>query len=131
MIQLRPIAFWGVCVCMVWGFLAVSGASGPKPRQLSEFDPQVKKLLAAMTLDEKIGQMTQPDQQYLQSLEDINKYHLGSLLSGGDSDPKSGNDLKSWTDMVDRYQAEALKSRLRIPLLYGVDAVHGHNNVLG
>ncbi len=84
-----------------------------------------------MTIDEKIGQMTQPDQMYLANLDDIDKYHLGSLLSGGDSDPKSGNDLKSWTDMYDRYQQRALKTRLRIPLVYGVDALHGHNNVIG
>src|SRR5207248_8132970 len=58
-------------------------------------------------------------------------YHLGSVLSGGDSDPKNGNTLQDWTEMYDRYQSEALKSRLGIPLLYGVDAVHGHNNVLG
>jgi beta-glucosidase len=90
-----------------------------------------QKLLAGMSLDEKIGQMTQPDQMFLKSLDDIDTYHLGSLLSGGDSDPKSGNDLGSWTDLYDNYQSRALKSRLRIPLLYGVDAVHGHNNVLG
>jgi len=98
---------------------------------LSSFDSQARALLAKMTLYEKIGQMTQPDQQYLKSLDDIEKYHLGSLLSGGDSDPKSGNSLSSWTDLYDGYQARALKTRLRIPLLYGVDAVHGHNNVLG
>src|SRR5713226_7248872 len=90
-----------------------------------------QKLLAGMSLDEKIGQMTQPDQMFLKSLDDIDTYHLGSLLSGGDSDPKSGNDLGSWTDLYDTYQSRALKTRLRIPLLYGIDAVHGHNNVLG
>jgi beta-glucosidase len=90
-----------------------------------------QKLLAGMSLDEKIGQMTQPDQMFLKSLDDIDTYHLGSLLSGGDSDPKSGNDLGSWTDLYDNYQSRTLKTRLRIPLLYGVDAVHGHNNVLG
>ncbi len=84
-----------------------------------------------MTTAEKIGQMTQPDQMFLKSLDDIDEYHLGSLLSGGDSDPKSGNDLGSWTDLYDHYQSRASKTRLRIPLLYGIDAVHGHNNVLG
>jgi beta-glucosidase len=84
-----------------------------------------------MTLDEKIGQMTQADQMFLKDPSDIQKYYLGSILDGGDSDPKAGNTLADWTDMVDRYQSEALKTRLAIPLLYGVDAVHGHNNVLG
>jgi beta-glucosidase len=108
-----------------------SAATAPGQGLLTRHDPQVRKLLGQMTLDEKIGQMTQPDQMYLKSLDDIEKYHLGSLLSGGDSDPKTGNDLNSWTDMYDRYQQRALKTRLRIPLLYGVDALHGHNNVIG
>lgn len=102
-----------------------------RPASLARFDPQVRKLMSRMTLDEKIGQMTQADQSFLRSIDDIEKYALGSLLSGGDSDPKTGNDLRSWTDLYDGYQSRALKTRLRIPLLYGVDAVHGHNNVLG
>ena len=53
------------------------------------------------------------------------------MLSGGNSDPKEGNSLKAWTDLYDRIQARTQKTRLRIPILYGVDAVHGHNNVLG
>ena len=105
--------------------------SAPETPRLSSFDPEVRRLLATLTLEEKVGQMTQPDQMFLESLDDIETYHLGSLLSGGDSDPKSGNDLQSWTDLYDRYQSRALETRPRIPLLYGVDAVHGHNNVIG
>ncbi|MGA2597476.1 MAG: glycoside hydrolase family 3 protein [Bryobacteraceae bacterium] len=108
-----------------------ASAAARKPRKLSDFDPQVRQLLAQLSLDQKIGQMTQPDQTFLQSLDDIEKYHLGSLLSGGDSDPKSGNDLNSWTDLYDGYQSRALKMTPRIPLLYGIDAVHGNNNVIG
>ena len=100
-------------------------------RRLSSFDPQVLKLLATMTLDEKLGQMAQPDQQFLKTPDDIKNYSLGSLLSGGDSDPKAGNGLTAWTDLCDGYQKIALTTRLRIPLLYGIDAVHGHNNVIG
>jgi beta-glucosidase len=106
-------------------------AAAPKVHHFSKFDRQARELLARMTLEEKIGQMTQPDQMFLKTPDDIENYHLGSLLSGGDSDPKAGNDLGSWTDLYDGYQARALKTRLRIPLLYGVDAVHGHNNVIG
>ncbi len=84
-----------------------------------------------MTLDEKIGQMAQPDQDFLKSAEDVKNYALGSLLSGGDSDPKAGNGLAAWTDLIDSYQKAALGARLRIPLLYGIDALHGHNNVIG
>jgi beta-glucosidase len=103
----------------------------PEGPRLSSFDPEVRKLLSTLTLEEKVGQMTQPDQMFLESLDHIETYHLGSLLSGGDSDPKSGNDLNSWTDLYDRYQSRAQKVQPRIPLLYGIDAVHGHNNVIG
>jgi beta-glucosidase len=106
-------------------------AAAPAPRALSSFDPQVRQLLARMTIEEKVGQMTQPDQEHLQNLSDIETYFLGSVLSGGSSDPKEGNSLQAWTDLYDRLQTHALQTRLRIPLLYGVDALHGHNNVLG
>ena len=106
-----------------------SKPSSPKP--LSSYDARVDELISKMTLEEKIGQMTQAEQSSLKEINDIEKYYLGSLLSGGNSDPKSGNTLKDWTDMYDQYQSHALKTRLKIPILYGVDAVHGHNNVLG
>jgi len=102
-----------------------------RPKKFSSFDPQANALLKKMTLDEKVGQMTQPDQSFLKSDEDIAKYFLGSVLSGGDSDPKEGNSLEAWTNLIDRYMKRALETRLSIPLLYGVDAVHGHNNILG
>src|SRR5689334_6995649 len=106
-------------------------AAPAKPKFFSKYDRQVRKLLSQMTLDEKIGQITQPDQMFLRSLDDIDSYHLGSLLSGGDSDPKTGNDLASWADLYNHYQSRALQAKPRIPLLYGIDAVHGNNNVLG
>ncbi len=100
-------------------------------RALSSYDGKVRELLSQMTLEEKIGQMTQAEQDALKDVNDIEKYFLGSLLSGGGSDPKAGNSLDAWTDMYNGYQAHALKTRLAIPILYGADAVHGHNNVLG
>src|SRR5580692_11223825 len=110
---------------------ALSVARADDQSRFTQFDPHARHQVSEMSLDQKIGQMTQPDQMYLASLDDIDKYHLGSLLSGGDSDPKSGNDLLSWTDLYDSYQSRALRTKQRIPLLYGIDAVHGHNNVIG
>jgi beta-glucosidase len=100
------------------------------PKSLKSFDTQVRPLLAQMTLEEKIGQMVQAEQSALKDISDIEKYFLGSLLSGGSSDPKSGNGLKDWTDLYDSLQARTQNTRLQIPILYGIDAVHGHNNVL-
>ncbi len=110
----------------------ITAMANPAVQQpLSSYDGKVRELLSRMTLEEKIGQMTQAEQDALKDINDIEKYSLGSLLSGGDSDPKAGNSLEAWTDMYDGYQARALKTRLAIPILYGADAVHGHNNVLG
>jgi len=101
-----------------------------KPKALSSYDLQVRQLLLQMTLEEKIGQMIQADQEHIKDANDIGKFFLGSVLSGGNSDPKDGNSLEAWTDLYDRCQGHALKTRLGIPILYGVDAVHGHSNVL-
>jgi beta-glucosidase len=116
----------------------LAGAPAPAPaapppgqQALLAHDKEIDALIARMTLDEKVGQMTQPDQMFLASPGDVASYHLGSLLSGGDSDPKRSNSFADWRAMIDGYHAEAAKSRLQIPLLYGVDAVHGHNNVVG
>ena len=108
-----------------------AGSAAPPAKSLSSFDPQVKAILAQMTLDEKVGQMTQPDQESIKDLSDIEHYLFGSILSGGSSDPKEGNSLQAWTDLYDRLQQHTTLTRLKIPILYGVDAVHGHNNVLG
>ena len=91
---------------------------------------RVRDLMSYMTMEEKIGQMTQVERKFLDGDENISKYFLGSLLSGGGSAPKK-NFAKSWADMYDRFQKAALSTRLGIPIIYGVDAVHGHNNVIG
>jgi beta-glucosidase len=111
---------------------AVTTETAPVPAQakLLAFDAQAKALLAKMTLAEKVGQMTQPDQLFIKDRADIEKYFFGSVLSGGDSDPKT-NTVEDWGAMYEDIQAHALKTRLKIPLLYGVDAVHGHSNVIG
>tara|TARA_B110000008_G_scaffold69445_1_gene70332 strand:- start:2960 stop:4792 length:1833 start_codon:yes stop_codon:yes gene_type:complete len=96
----------------------------------SSIDGEVSKLVSSMTLEEKIGQMTQVDYRYLADKADIGKYFLGSILSGGGSTPPT-NQPSSWVDLYNSFQGEALKTRLKIPLIYGIDAVHGHNNVLG
>ncbi|TMR01766.1 glycoside hydrolase family 3 protein [Actinomadura soli] len=84
-----------------------------------------------MTLQEKIGQMTQAERVAIDGDRDqITTLGLGSVLSGGGSVP-ADNTPKGWADMVDAYQSKALATRLKIPLLYGIDSVHGHNNLIG
>src|SRR5271163_2632006 len=88
---------------------------------------QADDLLARMTLDEKIGQMVQVDFLALKEKGDVRKYFLGSMLNGADCDP-SDNSPATWSKTVHELEALALETRLHIPLLYGIDAVHGHAN---
>jgi beta-glucosidase len=91
---------------------------------------RVDDLLRRMTLEEKIGQMAQADHASLQSPSDVNALFLGSVLSGGDSELPDVS-AKGWRRHTETLQKRALATRLGIPLLYGIDAVHGHSNVRG
>jgi beta-glucosidase len=92
---------------------------------------RVADLLGRMTLAEKIGQMTQAERVDVDADPSlITTNRLGSVLSGGGSVP-ADNTPEAWADMVDRYQEAALATPLGIPLIYGVDSVHGHGNLQG
>ncbi len=92
---------------------------------------RVSDLLGRMTLAEKVGQMTQAERASVDAdTTQITTDNLGSVLSGGGSVP-TPNTPTAWADMVDRYQAAALNTRLGIPLLYGIDTVHGDGNMQG
>jgi beta-glucosidase len=92
---------------------------------------RVADLLSRMTLEEKVGQMTQAERGAVTGDPSrVTDWKLGSVLSGGGSTP-TPNTPQAWADMVDGFQRAALNTRLGIPLLYGVDSVHGHGNLLG
>ncbi|KAL2458424.1 Glycosyl hydrolase family protein [Forsythia ovata] len=97
---------------------------------------RIKDLLGRMTLEEKIGQMVQIDRS-VASAEVMKKYYIGvfgffgagSVLSGGGSVPAKKASPETWVDMVNDFQMSSLSTRLGIPMIYGIDAVHGHGNV--
>jgi beta-glucosidase len=107
---------------------ACSTTSNSKDEQ--QIAKKVADILNQMTLAEKVGQMTQVDMRLLDDPQDIKTYHLGSILSGGGAVPEN-NTPEGWLKMVNSFQTIAMEDRLAIPLIYGIDAVHGHNNVLG
>lgn len=96
---------------------------------LQTISARIDSLLEQMTLAEKIGQMTQVEKNSITSAE-VKDYTIGSVLSGGGGNPEPNNP-QSWAGMVRSFAEAALKTRLGIPLIYGADAVHGHNNVKG
>jgi len=98
----------------------------------ADIESRVEATLAQMTLEEKVGQMTQAEIQYVTPAE-ITQFHIGSVLNGGGSWP--GGDkaapVQAWLDKADALWTASMQDRLHIPLLWGTDAVHGHNNVRG
>ncbi|XP_022764671.1 uncharacterized protein LOC111309915 [Durio zibethinus] len=89
---------------------------------------RIKDLMSRMTLAEKIGQMIQIDRTVCTE-QIVRDYSIGSVLSGGGSAPLPDASAEDWINMVNAFQNGSLSSRLGIPMIYGIDAVHGHNNV--
>lgn len=89
-------------------------------------EKRVEDLLARMTLQEKIGQMTQVE-NFSITPEQVTQSFIGSVLSGGG--PYQDNSPTAWRELVQSYADAALETRLAIPLMYGIDAVHGHGHV--
>lgn len=87
-------------------------------------EERVEDLLSLMTLKEKVAQMAQAV-IYRASPQDTKTWALGSILSGGGDHPRSGISAKDWLDHCNEYQKAAISTRLGIPLLYGIDSVHG------
>ncbi|CAI0452416.1 unnamed protein product [Linum tenue] len=130
---------WFSTCCVLLLLVLVScnssfAAAGAKPLYLKYKDPKqpvgarIKDLVKRMTLEEKIGQMVQIDLTVASS-DVMKNYYLGSVLSGGGSVPSPKASAAAWVNTVNGLQKGALSTRLGIPMIYGIDAVHGHNNV--
>ena len=129
-----------------FSFLLLVGACGAEPgnelsvgaatvADLNENAPQVEALLASMTLEQKVAQMIQGEIKHV-TPDDIRTYGLGSVLNGGGSFPNEEkfSSLRDWVALADAYREASLdtsEGTAGIPLLWGTDAVHGHNNVIG
>ncbi|XP_062091655.1 uncharacterized protein LOC133797682 [Humulus lupulus] len=118
-------------VVFVWIWCWVAMAEAEYLRYKDPKQPvaiRLRDLLNRMTLEEKIGQMTQIDRSVANVLT-MRTYSIGSVLSGGGSTPLPEASAEDWVNMINEFQKGALSSRLGIPMIYGIDAVHGHNNV--
>jgi len=116
------------------------GLQAPIPRDAA-LEARVAALLAKMSVEEKVGQIVQADINSA-TPDDVRKYHLGSVLAGGNSEPGGVSEPggrydappQEWLDIADRfYEAsmDASDGKPAIPILFGIDAVHGHNNLIG
>ena len=100
------------------GMFAASETESCRPTDLSQFTEAANQMLEKMTLEEKVGQMVQVDSAALKDKEDVRRLGLGSVLSGGNSDPDQGSSPKAWLDFVLQFKSQALQTRLKIPLLF-------------
>ncbi|XP_056168945.1 uncharacterized protein LOC115674842 isoform X2 [Syzygium oleosum] len=118
-----------LCCCSAIAGTAPAHQGYSKYKDPSQpINARIRDLMQRMTLQEKIGQMTQLDRSAI-TPEILRDYSIGSVLSGGGSVPFPNAKAQDWMDMVNSYQNGSLSSRLGIPIVYGIDAVHGHNNV--
>ncbi|KAL1320599.1 uncharacterized protein [Arachis hypogaea] len=125
------VSLW-LCCCF-W-LVSIGEAQAQGGEYMKYKDPKqpvavrVKDLLDRMTLEEKIGQMVQIDRS-VANAEVMKNSFIGSVLSGGGSEPLPKATAQDWVNMINEFQKGSLASRLGIPMMYGIDAVHGHNNV--
>ncbi|NJB35277.1 glycoside hydrolase family 3 protein [Croceivirga sp. JEA036] len=106
----------------------------PQPLD-STIEAQIDSLLPQLTLEQKVGQIIQADSESV-TPEEVKQYRLGSVLSGGNSAPgdKAYADAKTWLQMADQYYNASMDTdgvEVAIPIIWGIDAVHGHGNLEG
>lgn len=118
---------------------AIDPAHWPQPAWPLAEDPaleqRIDELLATMTLEEKVGQIVQGDIASI-TPDDVRKYRLGSILAGGGSDPggKYNASPAEWLALADAFWEASMDTRgggKAIPIIWGIDAMHGQSNVVG
>lgn len=98
----------------------------------AETEKRIAAIVAGMTLEQKVGQMTQAEIRYI-TPDEVRRYYIGSILNGGGSWPamsKAAN-VKDWAALSDEFHRASMSTDMKtpIPVIWGTDAVHGHNNL--
>jgi beta-glucosidase len=105
-----------------------------RPRVDAAIEARVAQILAGMTLEQKIGQMTQPDIRWI-TPDEVRQFYIGSVLNGGGAWPNANKHASpaEWAALSSAYYAASMSTDMAIPVpvIWGTDAVHGHNNVFG
>jgi len=120
---------WRISVALAASLVAVACGGTRYLDAAAPVEQRIDDLLARMTLDEKLGQMALVRQDAISPAQ-VTEYAIGGVLSGGGGAPQP-NTIEAWLEMTGGFQEAALATRLRIPILYGSDAVHGHSNLYG
>jgi beta-glucosidase len=117
----------GSSAATVWPKAAV-------PATDAALEARVRSIVAGMTIEQKVGQMTQPDIRYV-TPEDVRRYYIGSILNGGGAWPSMNmhSSVEDWLKLSDAFYRASMSTdmKVKVPVIWGTDAVHGHNNVYG
>lgn len=113
-------------------------AAWPARKATGKLDPateaKIARIVAGMTLEQKVGQMTQAEIRYV-TPDQVRKFYIGTILNGGGAWPEMNKQAsaRDWADLADRFAKAAMSTdmKVQIPLIWGIDAVHGNNNVHG
>jgi beta-glucosidase len=124
---------WTAKLLLCGAGVALTGAASAD--QHTQLEAKIAALLARMTLEQKVGQMVQADIRSV-TPDDVRKYRLGSVLNGGGAFPGENKhaSVTDWVALADRFydaSMDTANGQLAIPIMWGTDAVHGHNNVIG
>jgi beta-glucosidase len=131
----------GVILCVAAALLASAPtAAGIWPRAEIPVAPdsvreaRIRAIVASMTLEQKIGQMTQADIRSI-TPDDVRRYYIGSILNGGGAWPSMNmhSSVDDWLKLSDAFYQASMSTdmKAKVPIIWGTDAVHGHNNVYG
>jgi len=107
--------------------------SSPNKCELQDNSNFINSLVSNMTLEQKVGQIIMPEINNI-TLEEVQKYQFGTVLNGGGGFPNQNKNssVEDWKALSQSYfNASPVVNDIRIPILWGTDAVHGHNNVIG
>jgi beta-glucosidase len=137
-LQLSAVLLAGAALVAPVVARQAEGNLWPKPEAIvaspAVDDARVRSIVADMTLEQKIGQMTQPDIRSV-TPDDIRRYYIGSVLNGGGAWPgmKMHASVDDWLQLSDAYYRASMSTdmKVKVPVIWGTDAVHGHNNVYG
>ena len=129
-----------VVLCLAAAFLASAATAAevwPKanvPPPNAAVEAHVRSIVAGMTLEQKVGQMTQADIRSI-TPDDVRRYYIGSILNGGGAWPSMNmhSSVEDWLKLSDAFTKASMSTdmKVKVPVIWGTDAVHGHNNVYG
>ena len=110
------------------------GALAPQRASEAALEARVKTIVVGMSLEQKVGQMTQPDIRSI-TPDEVRRYYIGSVLNGGGAWPgmKMRSSVEDWLNLSDAFYRASMSTDMavKIPVIWGADAVHGHNNIYG